>query len=208
MRAVKRRVRRHTNPFNLRDVPERPDWRAMFGRTAPLELEIGFGGGKFLLERARAAPEVDLVGMDVRRGLFAPVRERIARAGLRNVHLMPVSANAALEAVFAAGELVRVYVFFPDPWFKKRHHKRRVVTEPFLRALHPRLAPGGELHLATDQEALAHEMLALVEAHGGFRNAAGPGCFAPGNTTGLVTETEAYYLKVGRPVWYACFARL
>jgi len=207
MRDVKRRVRRHTNPFNLRDVPERPDWRAVFGRVAPLELEIGFGGGKFLIERARQAPEVDLVGLDVRRALIEQVRARIERAGLRNAHVLAASANASVETLFAAGALARVYVLFPDPWFKKRHHKRRVITAPFLEVLHARLAPGGALHLATDQEPLAGEMLALVEAHGGFANQAGPGAFAPASTTGIVTETETFYRSTGRPVWYAAFTR-
>ncbi len=205
---LKRRVRRHTNPFNLRDVPARPDWAALFGRAGPIELEIGFGGGKFLLERARQAPGANLVGLDVRRGVVEQVKERVARAALPNVHVMAASANAAVEPLFAAGELARVYVFFPDPWFKKRHHKRRVITEPFVRVLHARMAPGAELHLATDQEALAAEMLALVEAHGGFENLHGPGRFAPGNTAGIETETESYYRSVGQPVWYAAFRRL
>ena len=177
----------------------------VFGREAPLELDIGFGGGRLLFERARQAPDVNLVGVDVRKGLFDQVRARFEREGLGNVHLIPCNINAALDSLFVAGELARVYIMFPDPWFKKRHHKRRVINETFVPRLHLRMAPGAELHVATDQEELAHQMRDVIESGSDLVNVHGPGRFAPGNTTGIVTETEAYYQRIGQPCWYLVY---
>ncbi len=187
------RHRIHGNPFSVRRELEQPDWRAIFGRDAPFAVDIGFGRGLFVLRLARAHPEWNVVGLEIRDHLVDRVLEDAREENLRNVHALVANANLHLATLFEANTLAFVSINFPDPWFKKRHHKRRVVQDELLDVLASRLEVGGELHAMSDYQPVAEEILALVDAHESFENLDANGGFATASTTGIPTEREIHH---------------
>jgi tRNA (guanine-N7-)-methyltransferase len=146
----------------------RVDLAGLFGRTAPLVLEIGFGMGDATAEMAAAQPELDVLAVDVHTpGLGGLLREVEAR-GLCNVRVAGGDANLLLSAMLPALSLHEVRIFFPDPWPKTRHWKRRLMDEAFLSLLAVRLVPGGRVHLATDWPHYAEQVRRLVIAHASY----------------------------------------
>jgi tRNA (guanine-N7-)-methyltransferase len=144
------------------------DAAALFGRRAPLVLEIGFGMGDATVELAAAQPELDVLAIDVHTpGLGGLLRDVEAR-GLTNVRVADGDANTLLRSMLTTSSVHEVRIFFPDPWPKARHWKRRLVDEPFLRLLADRLVPGGRVHLATDWGHYAEQVRRLVAAHASF----------------------------------------
>jgi tRNA (guanine-N7-)-methyltransferase len=140
----------------------RLDLPTLFGRDAPVVLEIGFGMGEATAEMAAAAPDLDVLGVDVHTpGLGGLLREVDAR-GLTNVRVADGDANLLLGAMLATGSLHEVRIFFPDPWPKTRHWKRRLVDGPFLTLVADRLAPGGRVHVATDWAHYAEQVRRLL----------------------------------------------
>jgi len=167
----KKRIRHHVNPLSFQREVQTPDWAETFGEAwqeRPLEVDVGCAKGRFLLARAETATEVNIVGLEIRVPIVELVARRIAEAKLSNAHVLCCNANVSLTELFAASSLSRVYVHFPDPWFKKRHHKRRVVNAAFLDAVRQVLRPDGEFHFATDYGEYAAEVLELLAAHQGF----------------------------------------
>jgi tRNA (guanine-N7-)-methyltransferase len=138
------------------------DFEALFRRRAPVTLEIGFGNGESLAAQAQAAPERDFIGVEVHRPGIGHLLVEIARRGLGNVRILGEDAVEVLERRIPPGSLDAVQIFFPDPWHKKRHHKRRLVQAEFVALLASRLRPGGLLHLATDWEDYAAHMAAVL----------------------------------------------
>jgi tRNA (guanine-N7-)-methyltransferase len=139
------------------------DAEAVFGRRAPLVLEIGFGMGEATVALAEAEPERDVIAVDVHTpGAGALLRDLAAR-GLTNVRVVVGDAVEVLTSWLAPGSLDEVRLFFPDPWPKTRHHKRRLVNPAFARLVADRLRPGGLLHCATDWEPYAEQVLAVVD---------------------------------------------
>lgn len=146
------------------------DVEEIFGRRAGLVLEIGFGMGESTLAMAAADPDRDVIGVEVHTpGVGALLRDAEA-AGLKNIRVVVADARLVLREMLAADSLDEIRVFFPDPWPKSRHHKRRLVTPPFARLAAGRLRPGGRLHLATDWAEYARVMLSIVEAEPLLRN--------------------------------------
>ncbi len=141
------------------------DFDALLPGEGPRELEIGFGRGRFLLERSRAAPGSRILGIEIKAKWGHLVEERRAREGLANVVALAGDARAILPRLGPAGGLARVFLHFPDPWWKKRHQKRRVLDDDFVAEVARLLAPGGELFLQTDVEDRAEQMRERVEAH-------------------------------------------
>jgi tRNA (guanine-N7-)-methyltransferase len=139
---------------------------ALVPGEGPRELEIGFGRGRFLLERARAAPGSRLLGIEIKAKWGHLVEERRRREGLGNVVALAGDARQVLPRLRPDGALARVFLHFPDPWWKKRHAKRRVLDDDFLDQVARLLAPGGELFVQTDVEDRAQEMRERIEAHG------------------------------------------
>ncbi len=138
------------------------DFSALFGRRAPVWLEIGFGNGEALHHMARLSPEIDFVGIEVHRPGVGRLLNALAAEGLTNVRVICADAAEVIRAHIAAGSLARVLVFFPDPWPKKRHHKRRLIQPAFTAELARVLAPGGMLHLATDWADYTEHMQAVL----------------------------------------------
>jgi len=149
-----------------------PDWEGIFGRSAPRVLEIGFGMGDATAKIAAARPETDFLGIEVHPPGVGALLKRIGELGLENVRIVQHDAVEVLEHMVAPGSLAGAHVFFPDPWHKSRHHKRRLVQPPFVRLLASRLAAGATLHCATDWEPYAVQMLEVLSAEPTLRNTA------------------------------------
>jgi len=178
---------------------QRPDWRARFGAAAArLELEIGSGHGGFALAFARAHPDRPLVAIEQRRR-FAAELERRAR-GHGNLVVVCGDARLAAPRLFEAGSLSAIHVHFPDPWWKRRHERRRLVDDGMSQLLLGLLAPGGLLDFRTDVEAYALAAAPRLEAIG-FENEAGAGRFAARLEGEIPSTREKRYLATGQPVW-------
>ena len=182
------------------------DFAQLFGRIAPLAVEIGFGMGSATAAIAAAAPHVDFVGIEVHPPGVGALLQRIAEQGLENVRIVQHDAVEVLESMVAPASLAAIHVFFPDPWHKKRHHKRRLIQAPFVRLLASRLAPGGTLHCATDWLPYAEQMLAVLGAEPALVNAAGDG-FAPRPPSRPLTKFEQRGLDRGHGVRDLVFTR-
>lgn len=139
------------------------DLSAIFEREAPVTLEIGFGDGESLAEQAAQNPERDYIGTEVHRPGVGHLLREVERRGLTNVRVSDHDAVELLEHYIAPGSLDGVQVYFPDPWHKKRHHKRRLIQPPFVRLLASRMRPGGRLHLATDWAEYAEHMMEVLK---------------------------------------------
>src|SRR5262249_27473453 len=168
----------------LLDVSEPPaplDWRAVFGNDAPVEIEVGFGKGLFLVTAATASPGVNFLGVEVVRKYQLFAATRMAKRGLPNVRLVKADAREFLRDCAAAGSVAAVHVYFPDPWWKKRHHKRRVFTPEFAAACARVLRPGGRLHVATDVEEYFALMREAIAPRAGLRELPPPQSEGPGH---------------------------
>jgi len=186
-----------TAPFNAEQV---------FGRTAPLVFEIGFGMGDSLLAMARDNPDQDFIGVEVHRPGVGKLLDEIEKNQLRNLRIYCHDAKEILRDCFADNSLDVVQIFFPDPWHKKRHHKRRLVQTEFVEQLRSRLKPGGLLHMATDWEPYAeHMMLTLSEAPG-FVNQAGVEQHS-NSSRRESTKFEKRGQRLGHGVWDLIFVK-
>lgn len=187
------------------------DLDRLFGRRAPRILEIGCGMGDALLAMAGAAPQQDYLGIEVYRTGLGSLMQRLVEAERENVRLINADALEVLPLLPAAG-FDAILLFFPDPWPKKRHHKRRIVQPVFIRLLASRLKPGGMLHMVTDWEDYAGHMLQVMAQCPEFTNTAGKDSFAPRpdyrpltrfeqRAHGLGHEIrELVFIRVGAPV--------
>lgn len=167
--AQRRALTDHWPRFGL-DPAGVLDWAAIFGRQAPVWLEIGFGNGEALRHMAALHPELDFVGIEVHRPGVGRLLNGLAEDGLTNVRVIRADAAEVLRDHVAAASLARMLVFFPDPWPKKRHHKRRLIQPGFVAELARVLAPEGRLHLATDWADYAEHMQAVLDAAPTFDN--------------------------------------
>lgn len=181
------------------------DASAVFGRTAPLVVEIGFGMGQATAEIAAAQPERDFIGIEVHAPGVGALLQRIDQAGLTNLRLVQHDAVAVLECMIAPASLAGLHVFFPDPWHKKKHHKRRLIQAEFVALLASRLAPGGHLHCATDWHPYAEQMLAVLSAEPTLHNTCDD--YAPRPDYRPLTKFELRGLELGHGVWDLVFRR-
>jgi tRNA (guanine-N7-)-methyltransferase len=173
----------------------------VFGRAAPLVLEIGFGMGKSLAQMAEAAPDTDFIGIEVHRpGVGALLMEVQAR-GLRNLRIYSEDAIDVLDKCIPAASLDLLQLFFPDPWHKKKHHKRRMVQLPFAEKIRAHLKPGGVFHMATDWQNYAEQMLEVMSNAPGYENCAGAGAWSPRPDSRPLTKFEQRGERLGHGVW-------
>ncbi|ANQ87127.1 tRNA (guanine-N(7)-)-methyltransferase [Azoarcus olearius] len=181
------------------------DLDAAFGRSAPKILEIGFGMGETTAKIAAAHPEQDYLGIEVHGPGVGAMCKLVAENGLANVRIMQHDAVEVMRDMIADGALAGVHVFFPDPWRKARHYKRRLIQPDFVALVAQKLAPGGYLHCATDWEHYAHWMLEILAAEPLLQNTADG--FAPRPDYRPLTKFENRGLKLGHGVWDLVFRR-
>jgi tRNA (guanine-N7-)-methyltransferase len=185
------------------------DPAAWFGRTAPLVLEIGSGTGESTAAQAAAAPDVDHLAVEVFEPGLAQLLMRVDEAGLTNLHLLRGDAVDLLRERVPPGSLAGIRIYFPDPWPKRRHHKRRLVQPAFVALAASRLAPGGTLHLATDWADYAVQMLAVCSAESLLTNVVStPDGWTPRPPWRPVTKFERRALAEGRAVRDLVFRRV
>ena len=183
----------------------RVDLDALFGRSAPHILEIGFGMGETSAAIASAHPENDYLGVEVHTPGVGSLCKLIAENGLTNQRIVQHDAVEVLRDMIAPACLAGVLVFFPDPWPKKRHHKRRLLQSPLVALLASRLKPGGYLHCATDWEEYAAQILAVLSAEPALENTAQ--AYAPRPDYRPLTKFEQRGLRLGHGVWDLVFRR-
>ena len=182
-------------------LPDHPVWSEVIGRpTRELHLEIGSGHGGFALAFAAQNPAVDFVAMEWRKKFADWTRARAVQRGLRNLVVLRSDARLELGRLFGEASLDCVHLQFPDPWWKRRHQKRRVLDETFAPLLWSRLRPGGLLEVRTDVKERGEEMRELLEA-AGFVNLAGPGQFSERPEGEIPSTREKRYLAAGEPVF-------
>lgn len=182
------------------------DLPGVFGRDAPVVLEIGFGMGDSLLTQAMDNPDQDYLGIEVHLPGVGRLIKRAHDAGVTNLRVMREDAVDILRHQIADNSLSTVQVFFPDPWHKKKHHKRRLIQPDFVALVGHKLKPGGLLHLATDWGHYAEHMMTVMSASTDFYNAQGPGQFTPGRPDFRPeTKFERRGQNKGHPVWDLLF---
>jgi tRNA (guanine-N7-)-methyltransferase len=189
-------------------LPFRPrplDLDATFGRHAPRIVEIGFGMGDATAAVAAAMPGHDFLGIEVHEAGIGALLRRIGEAGLANLRIVRHDAVEVFEQMLIPGSLAGVHLWFPDPWPKKRHHKRRLVQAPFVHLLASRLAPGGYLHCATDWQPYAEQMLEVLRGEPLLCNRASG--YAPRPAWRPLTKFEQRGLALGHGVWDLVFTR-
>lgn len=179
------------------------DFAAAFGREAPTILEIGFGMGEATAHIAGLMPEKNFLCCEVHAPGVGALVKRIGEQQLSNIRIVAHDAVEVIEHMIPPGSLAGVHVFFPDPWHKKRHHKRRLLQPPFVAKLAPRLAPGGYIHCATDWQPYAQQMLEVLAAEPSLRNVAEG--YAPKPFYRPLTKFENRGLKLGHGVWDVVF---
>jgi tRNA (guanine-N7-)-methyltransferase len=170
------------------------DWTEIFGNGHPVELEIGIGKGRYLIDAAQHCPEVNFVGIEWAAKYLRLALGRSQRRGLRNLRLAHVDAREFVEFFVAAESLRAVHLYFPDPWPKKRHHKRRLFDEEFLDEVERVLCPGGWFWLATDHAEYWSVMMELLDRRPGLVP-------VEAEWSGAATNYEAKYLTEGREIF-------
>jgi tRNA (guanine-N7-)-methyltransferase len=188
-------------------VNEQFDFAAIFQNQHPVHLEIGFGNGQTLMSMASAQPAINFFGIEVHRPGVGNALLQIDKAALSNVRVICEDAVEVLKQHIADHSLAAVYIFFPDPWHKKRHHKRRLVQVEFINLLKQKLSNGARLHMATDWEAYAEHMLHVMSEVEGFTNLAGTGQYSDKPDYRPLTKFEQRGLRLGHGVWDLVFIK-
>lgn len=178
-----------------------------FDRDAPVVLEIGFGMGKSLVEMAAAAPEKNFIGIEVHKPGVGACLGDAGELGLSNLRVMEHDAVEVLKNMLPDESLSRLQLFFPDPWHKKRHHKRRIVQAEFVELIRTKLAIGGHLHMATDWEPYAQHMAEVVNNNSAYTNTAAEGDYVPRPDYRPITKFETRGQKLGHGVWDLIYER-
>lgn len=187
--------------YGIDFAPELVDFEQVFGRSAPRVMEIGFGNGELLVEMAAAHPDQDFLGVEVHEPGIGHCLLAAERASITNLRVICHDAVEVLRQQIADASLDTVQLFFPDPWPKKRHHKRRIVQPDFLRLVARKLKPDGVLHMATDWEAYAEHIETLIEDSGVFSRLSAP----PRPRPKTKFETRGEHL--GHSIWEQVYRR-
>lgn len=184
------------------------DAQAAFGNTQPLILEIGFGMGETTAAIAAARPELNFLGVEVHEAGVGALLKRMGEMSLSNIRIIEHDAVEVVRDMLAPASLAGVHIFFPDPWHKKRHHKRRLMQPEFVALLASRIAPGGYLHFATDWQEYADACVEVLSANQSLINTASSETrFAPRPDYRPLTKFEARGLRLGHGVWDLIFTK-
>jgi len=206
MRAFERYGPKFLIPYR----PERLDVQAAFGRSAPLILEIGFGMGDATARIAQVRPDDNFLCCEVHEPGVGALLKRCGEENIGNIRIVQHDAVEVMDHMLGEDSLDGVHIFFPDPWHKSRHHKRRLIQGPFVQRLAKHIQPGGYLHLATDWQPYAEQMLEVLSAEPLLVNTAGPelGGYAIKPDYRPLTKFENLGLKLGHGVWDLVFRRV
>ncbi len=177
------------------------NFEEIFGRNAPCVLEIGFGNGSSLAEMAEASPEKNFIGIEVHRPGIGRLLSLVQEKNLSNVRVIDGDAVEILKNNISDQSLAGVQLFFPDPWPKKRHHKRRIVQKEWLDLIERKMAGAGVLHMATDWQNYAEHMLEVLEQHDKYENIVGQGEFSSRPDFRPETKFECRGKNLGHGVW-------
>ena len=203
MRRTRRLPPEELAPYLLEVAPDQPgplDWRAVFGNDRPVEIEVGCGKGLFLLSASAAHPEVNYLGIEIVRKYQLFTATRLAKRGRANVRVACADARLLLRDRVQSGTVQTVHVYFPDPWWKKRHHKRRVFTPEFVAEVARVLAPGGRLLAATDVPEYAAVIAELVPAHTPLAPLPPPAEHEPEHDLDYLTNFERKFRQRGKAI--------
>lgn len=183
------------------ELPQPVDWSVLFGNTKPVELEIGSGKGLFLANEGKKRPDTNFFGIEVARKYARRAAERAFKRELTNVRVLPGDALLFLSKYTTARSLDAVHIYFPDPWWKKRHRKRRVFCETLVLDIEKALKPNGDLWVVTDVHEYFEVMLGLMEQHPGFAKQPEPVVKDPLHELDYLTNFERKYRIEGRPIY-------
>ncbi len=184
------------------------DAEQVFGRSAPLIVEIGFGNGSSLADMAAANPELNYLGIEVHRPGVGHLLMLLAERNISNVRIYHHDAIEILEQKIPDHSISGVHLFFPDPWQKRRHHKRRIVRPSFVELLNQKLRVGGYFHAATDWAHYAKDMLGILSAGQGLQNSSLSRDYCPRPDYRPLTKFENRGLKLGHGVWDLIFRKI
>ena len=184
------------------------DFTKVFERKAPLIVEIGFGNGSSLAEMAEANPDFDYIGIEVHRPGVGHLMMLLEQKSLQNVRIYHHDAIEILEQKIPDNTLTGVHLFFPDPWQKRRHHKRRIVRPSFVALLNKKLKTGGYFHTATDWEHYAKDMLTILSSASGLSNTSKNNTYCQRPEYRPLTKFESRGLRLGHDVWDLIFKKL
>jgi tRNA (guanine-N7-)-methyltransferase len=188
--------------YDVTPAPAPIVWSKLFGNSSPVEIEVGFGKGLFLLTASQMHPETNYFGIEIERKYQLFTANRLAKRGLHNVRLACADARALMAERAPAGSVQAVHVYFPDPWWKKRHHKRRLFNAAFARACVEVLQIGGRLEIMSDVEAYHATIVGLLAEQPGLQP--GPGSHLE---TDYRTNFERKYRLAGKPIFGASYVR-
>ncbi len=181
------------------------DYQKLFERNAPTFVEIGFGMGQSLVEMAMQRPQHNFIGVEVHQPGVGSLLCQIKQFKLENIRVISADAVKVMSSAIPLDSLGGVYLFFPDPWHKRRHHKRRIVQAAFVDTIVRRIKPGGIFHMATDWQSYAEQMLCVAEGCEQLSNLAGKGNFNPDAGGRVETKFERRGLRLGHGIWDLIF---
>jgi tRNA (guanine-N7-)-methyltransferase len=202
--AQQEAIEKHWSTYVIEDHQSVLDTNVLFGRSAPLVLEIGFGMGDSLAEMATNHPDKDYIGIEVHRAGVGKLINYIEHGSIRNLRIYCHDAVEILANCIPDHSLDLVQIFFPDPWHKKKHQKRRLIQTPFVLDLIRKLKPGGHIHLATDWHHYAEQMMDVLSGINTLRNTAGSNQYAQ-HTGRPETKFERRGNRLGHGVWDLMF---
>lgn len=205
--SQQRALEKHWSSYGVDFSDTSPDFSQLFACSAPVVFEIGFGMGHSLLHMAKEFPEYNYLGVDVYRPGVGALFIGLNELGLDNVRVFNADAVEVLEQAIPDESLGKVLIFFPDPWPKKKHHKRRLIQLEFVELVRRKLVAGGILHFATDWENYAEHMLKVMTNAPGFVNSAGEGNYVPRPEYRSLTKFERRGQKLGHGVWDLVFVK-
>lgn len=203
-RALEKNWQRWGLEYDRREIA----FDTIFGRSGPRTLEIGFGMGQSLLDMAEASPETNFIGIEVHSPGVGKLLHSMEERGIDNLRVYCHDAVEILSDCIPVESLDTIQIFFPDPWHKRRHHKRRLIQSFFVAQAIRKLKLGGTLHLATDWEDYARQMMAVLSSANGLSNTCGAGQFSPRPEYRPLTKFEARGERLGHGVWDLVFSRV
>ncbi|PJD90548.1 MAG: tRNA (guanosine(46)-N7)-methyltransferase TrmB [Legionella sp.] len=183
------------------------DLTACFGRSADVVIELGFGMGQTLITMAQASPHINFLGIEVHQAGIGSLAAELHDHAIQNVRIAPYDAVDVLQRAIAPNALSGINIFFPDPWPKARHHKRRLIQPDFINLVLKKIKPGGFIHLATDWQEYAMHMLEVLAPNPDLLNKHPGGGFIPRPESRPLTKFEQRGMNLGHEVWDLLFTR-